>query len=73
MPPSRRQVVLAWAIEAELDPGAIKSNAFDMEWPPRSGRCQAFPEIWGQIAVLDELAARAYTSRDAARVRIEPR
>ena len=37
--------VLAWALEGDLDPAAIRSNVFELEWPPRSGRKQAFPEI----------------------------
>ncbi len=39
------KVVTAWALEAEIDPSAITSNTFEMQWPPRSGRIQAFPEI----------------------------
>jgi predicted NUDIX family NTP pyrophosphohydrolase len=37
--------VSAWAIEGDLDPASITSNTFQMEWPPRSGRLQAFPEV----------------------------
>ena len=37
--------VKAWAFEGDCDPAAVKSNAFSMEWPPRSGRHQAFPEV----------------------------
>jgi predicted NUDIX family NTP pyrophosphohydrolase len=37
--------VTAWAVEADLDPGAAVSGTFEMVWPPRSGRLQAFPEI----------------------------
>jgi predicted NUDIX family NTP pyrophosphohydrolase len=40
-----RKVVTAWAAEGDLDPGAVRSNTFSMEWPPRSGRRQEFPEI----------------------------
>ena len=39
------KVVQAWAVEGDCDPGKIRSNAFSMEWPPRSGRKQEFPEI----------------------------
>jgi predicted NUDIX family NTP pyrophosphohydrolase len=39
------KVVTAWAAEGDLDPEAIRSNTFEMEWPPRSGRTQAFPEV----------------------------
>lgn len=37
--------VVAWAFEGDCDPAAIESNRFEMEWPPRSGRRQAFPEV----------------------------
>ncbi len=39
------KVVDAWAAEAEFDPGALASNTFTMEWPPRSGREREFPEV----------------------------
>ena len=39
------KVVEAWAVEAEFDPAALASNTFSMEWPPRSGRQQDFPEV----------------------------
>ncbi|HWG79715.1 MAG TPA: NUDIX domain-containing protein [Stellaceae bacterium] len=39
------KVVYAWAIEGDCDAGAVKSNTFDLEWPPRSGRVRAFPEV----------------------------
>jgi predicted NUDIX family NTP pyrophosphohydrolase len=39
------KVVEAWAVEAEFDPAALASNTFSMEWPPRSGKQQAFPEV----------------------------
>ena len=39
------KVVSAWACEAEIDPAAVMSNTFEMEWPPKSGRRQSFPEI----------------------------
>ena len=37
--------VFAWAFEGNLDAAAIRSNTFEMEWPPRSGRRQSFPEV----------------------------
>ena len=37
--------VFAWAIEHDLDAVAVRSNSFSMEWPPRSGRTQEFPEV----------------------------
>lgn len=64
----------AFAVEGSVDAGAIRSNAFSMEWPPRSGKCQSFPEVdrgaWfavdeartrindGQLPLLSELEAR---------------
>jgi predicted NUDIX family NTP pyrophosphohydrolase len=39
------KVVRAWAFEGDCDPTAIVSNTFELEWPPRSGRIQTFPEI----------------------------
>jgi len=65
------KVVHAWAVEGNCDPDTIQSNTFTMEWPPRSGQQQAFPEIdraeWfdlatarrkiksGQVGLIDEL------------------
>jgi predicted NUDIX family NTP pyrophosphohydrolase len=37
--------VLAFAVEGDLDAQTIQSNTFEIEWPPRSGKMQAFPEI----------------------------
>lgn len=37
--------VRAWAFAGDCDPEAIVSNTFSMEWPPKSGRMQSFPEI----------------------------
>jgi predicted NUDIX family NTP pyrophosphohydrolase len=33
-----------WAIEGDCDPQALRSNLFEMEWPPKSGRLERFPE-----------------------------
>jgi predicted NUDIX family NTP pyrophosphohydrolase len=67
------KTVLAWAVAGDLDPEQITSNTFEMEWPPRSGRTQSFPEVdragWfglaearerinpAQAALLDRLQA----------------
>jgi predicted NUDIX family NTP pyrophosphohydrolase len=64
--------VRAWAAAGDLDPAALKSNLFSMQWPPGSGRMQSFPEVdrgaWfgldearvkitaGQLPLLEELA-----------------
>ena len=39
------KVVHAWAVEGDLDPAGARSNDFEVEWPPRSGRRQRFAEI----------------------------
>lgn len=39
------KIVVAWAIEQDADATQITSNTFSMEWPPKSGRLQQFPEI----------------------------
>jgi predicted NUDIX family NTP pyrophosphohydrolase len=52
------KVVEAWAAEGEFDPGALASNRFSLEWPPRSGRQQEFPEVdraeWFEPALAQE-------------------
>ena len=69
-----RKVITAWAFEGNCSPKAIRSNTFSMEWPPKSGCKQEFPEVdradWfavadarthiskGQIGLLDRLIAR---------------
>jgi predicted NUDIX family NTP pyrophosphohydrolase len=68
------KVVKAWAFEGDCDPAVLSSNTFSMEWPPRSGRQHAFPEVdraaWfdmeqarqkilkGQIGLLLDLASK---------------
>jgi predicted NUDIX family NTP pyrophosphohydrolase len=37
--------VHAWACASEFDPNALASNTFELEWPPRSGKKQRFPEV----------------------------
>ena len=39
------KLVHAWAMEGDLDPAAIRSNTFTLEWPPRSGVVREFPEV----------------------------
>jgi len=39
------KIVYAWALEKDVDISKIKSNEFEMEWPPKSGKQQRFPEI----------------------------
>jgi len=49
--------VSAWALEGDLDVSEIRSNTFEMEWPPRSGRTGEFPEV-DRAAWFDLSAAR---------------
>ena len=76
------KLVHAFYGEGDLDPAAIRSNTFTLEWPPRSGRIRAFPEVdraaWfdpetalrkilpGQRPILEELYARLAQRTDAA-------
>ncbi|MCS3761081.1 NUDIX domain-containing protein [Bradyrhizobium centrosematis] len=69
------KLVTAFAVELDLDPRSVRSNSFEMEWPPRSGKRQVFPEVdraeWftleearerinaGQRPLLDRLAQLA--------------
>jgi predicted NUDIX family NTP pyrophosphohydrolase len=39
------KVVHAWAVRGDFDVASVKSNLFSMEWPPKSGRQQEFPEV----------------------------
>jgi predicted NUDIX family NTP pyrophosphohydrolase len=68
------KVVTAWALEGDCPAEKIKSNTFSMEWPPKTGRIQQFPEVdraeWfplreaktkilpGQAGFLERLADR---------------
>ena len=40
-----RKVITAFAVEGDFDAGTFTSNLFEMEWPPKSGRLQSFPEV----------------------------
>ena len=40
-----RKIVTAWGLEGEFDPATLKSNQFELEWPPKSGRKAWFPEV----------------------------
>jgi predicted NUDIX family NTP pyrophosphohydrolase len=66
------KTIFGWAVEGDIDASNIQSNTFEMEWPPRSGEKQEFPEIdraaWftldkalqkihpGQLPLLERLA-----------------
>jgi predicted NUDIX family NTP pyrophosphohydrolase len=49
--------VIAFSVEGDLDVRSIESNSFEMEWPPRSGKLQSFPEIdraeWFDLALAE--------------------
>ncbi len=78
--PSGKEVI-AWAIEGDFAVAELKSNTFEIEWPPKSGRKKQFPEVdraeWfglaearrkilpGQIEFIDRLAAQAGRVRQA--------
>jgi len=71
------KIVYAWASSGDIDPAAVKSNTFEMEWPPKSGKMQEFPEVdrgqWfsaseakekiidAQAALIEELELRLGT------------
>jgi predicted NUDIX family NTP pyrophosphohydrolase len=61
------KTVHAWAFEGDLPDGfELKSNTFEIEWPPRSGRRQKFPEIDQAVFFPDELAAQKINPAQAA-------
>ena len=51
------KVVYAWALMGDLDVSRTTSNTFDIEWPPRSGKIQTFPEV-DRAAWFDAATAR---------------
>jgi predicted NUDIX family NTP pyrophosphohydrolase len=57
------KVIEAWAIEHDLDASAIKSNTFEIEWPPRSGKKTAFPEVDRAAWFPTQLALQKITPR----------
>jgi predicted NUDIX family NTP pyrophosphohydrolase len=40
-----RKIISAWAVEGDFNPKSLKSNFFEMEWPPKSGERKSFPEV----------------------------
>lgn len=53
------KIVEAFAVEGDLDPATVRSNEFEVEWPPRSGRLVPFPEVaearWMSLADARDL------------------
>lgn len=60
------KTVAAWAVEGDIDPVDLRSNVFEMEWPPRSDKRQQFPEIdrgaWFSLKEAETKAA-GWTAR----------
>lgn len=58
--------VTIWALEADLDPAQVVPGTFSMEWPPRSGKMQEFPEL-DRVAwfSLDEARTKLFKSQHA--------
>ncbi|HLA09567.1 MAG TPA: NUDIX domain-containing protein [Pyrinomonadaceae bacterium] len=52
------KLIYAWALKAEFDPATLRCNMFSMEWPPKSGRQQEFPEIDRAEWLTPEVAKR---------------
>jgi predicted NUDIX family NTP pyrophosphohydrolase len=50
------KLIFAWACQQDLEAGSIKSNAFEIEWPPKSGNLKSFPEIDKAAWFATELA-----------------
>ena len=58
LPPAKQlsgKIIRAWAVEGDVDAVSIRSNSFSLEWPPKSGRMQSFPEVdralWCELAL----------------------
>jgi predicted NUDIX family NTP pyrophosphohydrolase len=74
-----RKIISAFAASGDFDPASLQSNRFELEWPPKSGRLQSFPEVdraqWftlaeargkiqsGQAPFIDRLLERLAGSR----------
>lgn len=68
------KIIYTWTLQMDIDPATIRSNDFEMEWPPKSGKKKSFPEIdqaaWfntnvakqkiipGQAPIISELEAK---------------
>ena len=66
------KVVSAWALEGNLDVTALASNTFALEWPPRSGKMQEFPEVdRAQWFTLREARERVNPAQVALLERLE--
>jgi len=61
--------VVAWAFRGDADPAAFRSNTFSLEWPPKSGKFQNFPEIDRADFFTVEMAAKKMHPEEYALVR----
>jgi predicted NUDIX family NTP pyrophosphohydrolase len=75
------KTIYAWALENDIDPVSFRSNLFEMEWPPHSGKKQEFPEIdkaeWfsleqvfnkintSQVALIEELISMLFPRNES--------
>ncbi|MEO6188386.1 MAG: NUDIX domain-containing protein [Ginsengibacter sp.] len=52
------KMIFAWAVQSDLNERTLKSNLFEMEWPPSSGNFQTFPEVdkgaWFAVSTAKE-------------------
>lgn len=61
---SSGKLIYAWALEADLAVSTVRSNTFSMEWPPKSGQMQEFPEIDRAMWIpLDAAAEKMHTGQ----------
>jgi predicted NUDIX family NTP pyrophosphohydrolase len=68
---SNGKIVIAWAVEGDLDPADARSNTFELEWPPHSGKRQTYPEL-DRVAwfSLGEAATKAVAAQAALFARL---
>ena len=59
------KLVLAWAVRSDFDPSKLTSNTFSVEWPPRSGRQQEFPEV-DRAAWFGTFRSKEFSLKDEA-------
>ena len=69
---ANKKIVVAWALEGDLDPAIARSNTFELEWPPGSGQRRTYPELdrvaWFGLA---EAATKAVAAQAAFFQRLE--
>ena len=68
-----RKIVTAWAVEGDFDIATLKSNMFELEWPPKSGRKASFPEVdRAEWFSLDEARRRILPGQQEFLARLTP-